>query len=69
MLQVFIEDASDLSTRKQLETLKIWPNFLPEVAGRQCIANFEEFWTNMDVIESTDDSPKYVENPSWGSLI
>ncbi|KAE8723642.1 Serine/threonine-protein kinase AtPK2/AtPK19 [Hibiscus syriacus] len=51
---------------KKLEAREIRPSFLPEVAGNQCVANFEECWTNMPVHDSPVDSPTFGENPFKG---
>ncbi|TYG66035.1 hypothetical protein ES288_D06G235400v1 [Gossypium darwinii] len=51
---------------KKLEARQIRPSFLPEVAGNQCIANFEECWTNMPVHDSPVASPTFRENPFKG---
>ncbi|KAJ0044931.1 hypothetical protein Pint_06692 [Pistacia integerrima] len=51
---------------KKLEAREIRPSFLPEVAGRHCVANFEECWTNMPVQDSPVASPKFNENPFKG---
>ena len=48
---------------KKLEAREIQPSFLPEVAGKHCIANFDECWTNMPVVDSPAASPKCAENP------
>ena len=51
---------------KKLETREIRPSFLPEVAGNHCVANFEECWTNMPVLDSPVASPTFGENPFKG---
>ncbi|KAE8724294.1 Serine/threonine-protein kinase AtPK1/AtPK6 [Hibiscus syriacus] len=51
---------------KKLEAREIRPSFLPEVAGNQCVANFEECWTNMPVHDSPVASPTFGENPFKG---
>ncbi|TYI24178.1 hypothetical protein ES332_A06G215500v1 [Gossypium tomentosum] len=51
---------------KKLEARQIRPSFLLEVAGSQCIANFEECWTNMPVHDSPVASPTFGENPFKG---
>ncbi|XVF24298.1 hypothetical protein REPUB_Repub13aG0115600 [Reevesia pubescens] len=48
------------------EAREIMPSFLPEVAGNQCVANFEECWTNMTVLDSPVASPTFGENPFKG---
>ncbi|PON48611.1 Tyrosine-protein kinase [Trema orientale] len=47
----------------KLEARKIKPSFLPKVAGKLCVANFEEHWTKMALVESPASSPKFSENP------
>ncbi|KAF8394810.1 hypothetical protein HHK36_018746 [Tetracentron sinense] len=51
---------------KKLEAREIQPSFRPEVAGKQCIANFEERWTNMPVLDSPAASPKTNDSPFKG---
>ncbi|XWS65629.1 hypothetical protein CRYUN_Cryun05aG0130200 [Craigia yunnanensis] len=51
---------------KKLEAREIWPSFLPKVAGNHCVANFEECWTNMPVLDSPVASPTFGENPFKG---
>ncbi|KAJ4720256.1 Serine/threonine-protein kinase [Melia azedarach] len=51
---------------KKLEAREIRPSFLPEVAGKHCVANFEECWTNMPLQDSPVGSPKFNENPFKG---
>ncbi|XP_059627862.1 serine/threonine-protein kinase AtPK2/AtPK19-like [Cornus florida] len=51
---------------KKLDAREIQPSFLPEVAGKQCIANFEECWTNMPLLDSPAASPKCSDNPFKG---
>ncbi|XP_071732720.1 serine/threonine-protein kinase AtPK2/AtPK19-like [Rutidosis leptorrhynchoides] len=52
---------------KKLEGREIKPSFVPQVAGKQCIANFEECWTNLPpVLDSPAASPKYNDNPFKG---
>ncbi|GMI72460.1 ARABIDOPSIS THALIANA PROTEIN KINASE 2, ARABIDOPSIS THALIANA SERINE/THREONINE PROTEIN KINASE 2 [Hibiscus trionum] len=51
---------------KKLDAREIRPSFLPEVAGNQCIANFDECWTNMAVHDSPVASPNFGENPFKG---
>ncbi|KAJ9160491.1 hypothetical protein P3X46_025889 [Hevea brasiliensis] len=51
---------------KKLEARKIRPSFLPEVAGNLCVANFEECWTNMPILDSPATTPKSNENPFKG---
>ncbi|XP_077239308.1 serine/threonine-protein kinase AtPK2/AtPK19-like [Tasmannia lanceolata] len=42
---------------KKLDAREIQPSFRPNVAGKQCIANFEERWTNMSLLDSPVASP------------
>lgn len=51
---------------KKLEAREIQPSFLPLVAGKHCIANFDERWTNMPLLDSPAASPKCVESPFKG---
>ncbi|XP_065871409.1 serine/threonine-protein kinase AtPK2/AtPK19-like [Euphorbia lathyris] len=51
---------------KKLEAREITPSFLPEIAGKQCIANFEEHWTNMPILDSPATTPKSNDNPFKG---
>ncbi|XP_022888384.1 serine/threonine-protein kinase AtPK2/AtPK19-like [Olea europaea var. sylvestris] len=51
---------------KKLEAREIQPSFLPLVAGKHCIANFDERWTNMPLLDSPAASPKCGENPFRG---
>ncbi|KDP21855.1 hypothetical protein JCGZ_00642 [Jatropha curcas] len=48
---------------KKLETREIQPSFRPEVAGKNCIANFEKRWTEMPLSDSPAASPKSNGNP------
>ncbi|KAK6145717.1 hypothetical protein DH2020_022537 [Rehmannia glutinosa] len=50
---------------KKLEAREIQPSFLPQVAGTHCVANFDECWTNMPVLDSPASSPN-GENPFKG---
>ncbi|XP_057442374.1 serine/threonine-protein kinase AtPK2/AtPK19-like [Lotus japonicus] len=43
---------------KKLEAREIRPSFVPEVAGKHCVANFEERWTTMSLLDSPAASPK-----------
>ncbi|KAJ1431720.1 Serine/threonine-protein kinase, active site [Sesbania bispinosa] len=43
---------------KKLEAREIRPSFVPEVAGKHCVANFEERWTTMPLLDSPAASPK-----------
>lgn len=52
---------------KKLESREIKPSFIPQVAGKQCIANFEECWTKLPpLLDSPAASPKCNENPFKG---
>lgn len=51
---------------KKLEARESCPSFLPEVAGKQCVANFDECWTNMPLQDSPVASPNFNENPFKG---
>lgn len=51
---------------KKLEAREIQPSFCPEVAGKHCVANFEERWTAMPLLDSPAASPKGCENPFRG---
>ncbi|CAN6289541.1 unnamed protein product [Urochloa humidicola] len=42
---------------KRLEGRQIQPSFRPNVAGKTCIANFDECWTSMPVLDSPVASP------------
>eukprot|EP00262_Sarcandra_glabra_P000012 TRINITY_DN10004_c0_g2_i1.p1 TRINITY_DN10004_c0_g2~~TRINITY_DN10004_c0_g2_i1.p1 ORF type:complete len:186 (+),score=30.08 TRINITY_DN10004_c0_g2_i1:46-558(+) len=42
---------------KRLDAREIQPSFRPNVAGKHCIANFEERWTNMPLKDSPAASP------------
>ncbi|KAE8689535.1 F-box/LRR-repeat protein [Hibiscus syriacus] len=55
---------------KKLEAREIRPSFLPEVAGNQCVANFDECWTNMTVHDSPVASPTFGDNPfKWFTYV
>ncbi|KAK7301044.1 hypothetical protein RJT34_11900 [Clitoria ternatea] len=47
---------------KKLEAREIRPSFVPEVSGKQCVANFEEKWTTMPLLDSPAASPKNDDN-------
>ncbi|XP_027332211.1 serine/threonine-protein kinase AtPK2/AtPK19-like isoform X2 [Abrus precatorius] len=47
---------------KKLEAREIRPSFVPEVDGKQCVANFEERWTTMPLLDSPAASPKKDDN-------
>ncbi|KAK7321305.1 hypothetical protein VNO77_31810 [Canavalia gladiata] len=47
---------------KKLEAREIRPSFVPEVAGKHCVANFEERWTTMPLLDSPASSPKKDDN-------
>ncbi|KAF7816574.1 serine/threonine-protein kinase AtPK2/AtPK19-like [Senna tora] len=51
---------------KKLEAREVRPSFVPEVAGKHCVANFEDRWTNMPVLDSPVASPKSKDNPFKG---
>lgn len=51
---------------KKLEAREIKPSFLPEVAGKHCIANFEKKWTDMPIADSPAASPTAAGNPFTG---
>ncbi|OIW07442.1 hypothetical protein TanjilG_19283 [Lupinus angustifolius] len=42
---------------KKLDAREIQPSFRPEVAGMQCVANFDKRWTDMPVVDSPAASP------------
>ncbi|EXB74404.1 Serine/threonine-protein kinase [Morus notabilis] len=42
---------------RKLEAREIQPSFRPEVAGKQCVANFEKHWTDMPLVDSPVASP------------
>ncbi|KAF3943927.1 hypothetical protein CMV_029560 [Castanea mollissima] len=51
---------------KKLEARQIQPSFRPEVAGKQCVANFEKRWTDMPVVVSPAASPNASGNIFMG---
>lgn len=51
---------------KKLEAREIQPSFVPEVVGKHCVANFEECWTNMPVLDSPASSPTFADKPFKG---
>ncbi|KAM3737919.1 hypothetical protein ACB098_09G093300 [Castanea mollissima] len=51
---------------KRLEARQIQPSFRPEVAGKQCVANFEKRWTDMPVVVSPAASPNASGNIFMG---
>lgn len=51
---------------KKLDGREIQPSFCPQVSGKLCIANFEEQWTSMPLLDSPAASPKSGENPFKG---
>ncbi|KAI4306576.1 hypothetical protein L6164_029839 [Bauhinia variegata] len=51
---------------KKLEAREIRPSFVPEVAGKHCVANFDDRWTNMPLLDSPAASPKFNDNPFGG---
>ncbi|XP_062089252.1 serine/threonine-protein kinase AtPK2/AtPK19-like [Humulus lupulus] len=49
---------------KKLEAREIKPSFLPKVEGDLCVANIDEYWTEMALVESPASTPKFTsENP------
>lgn len=42
---------------KKLEARQIEPSFRPNVAGKMCVANFDERWTSMPLLDSPVASP------------
>ncbi|KAJ8753810.1 hypothetical protein K2173_000064 [Erythroxylum novogranatense] len=48
---------------KKLDARQIQPSFRPEVAGKDCTANFEKRWTEMPLSVSPAASPKVNFNP------
>ncbi|XP_009607535.1 serine/threonine-protein kinase AtPK2/AtPK19 [Nicotiana tabacum] len=51
---------------KKLDAREIQPSFCPQVSGKLCVANFEEQWTSMSLLDSPAASPKSGENPFKG---
>lgn len=51
---------------KKLEAREMQPSFRPEVAGTQCIANFDKCWTDMSLVDSPISSPKDNTDPFQG---
>ncbi|KAI9102181.1 hypothetical protein K1719_023691 [Acacia pycnantha] len=51
---------------KKLEAREIRPSFVPEVAGNHCVANFDDRWTNMPLLDSPVVTPKFNDNPFNG---
>ncbi|XP_076893869.1 serine/threonine-protein kinase AtPK2/AtPK19-like [Bidens hawaiensis] len=47
---------------KKLDAREIKPSFRPEVAGIQCIANFDKRWTDMPLLDSPVSSPDAAAN-------
>lgn len=47
---------------KKLECRETRPSFVPDVAGKYCVANFEERWTSMPLLNSPAASPKKDDN-------
>ncbi|KAI3666809.1 hypothetical protein L6452_41846 [Arctium lappa] len=47
---------------KKLDAREIQPSFRPEVAGSQCIANFDKRWTDMPLLDSPASSPNGSAN-------
>ncbi|KAJ6810576.1 serine/threonine-protein kinase AtPK2/AtPK19-like [Iris pallida] len=60
---------------RKLDAREIQPSFRPSVAGKSCIANFDERWTSMSLLDSPVASPvagdcsftgfSYVRPPSF----
>ncbi|KAG1338935.1 putative Serine/threonine-protein kinase AtPK2/AtPK19 [Cocos nucifera] len=42
---------------RKLEAREVQPSFRPNVAGKNCVANFEERWTSMPLLDSPVASP------------
>jgi ribosomal protein S6 kinase beta len=42
---------------KKLDARQIQPSFRPNVAGKLCVANFDERWTSMPLLDSPVASP------------
>ncbi|XP_014504673.1 serine/threonine-protein kinase AtPK2/AtPK19 [Vigna radiata var. radiata] len=42
----------------KLEAREVRPSFVPDVAGKHCVANFEERWTSMPLLDSPASTPK-----------
>lgn len=51
---------------KKLEAREIRPSFCPKVAGNLCVANFEECWTTMPILDTPAATPKSHDNPFKG---
>ncbi|KAL5537753.1 hypothetical protein UlMin_044666 [Ulmus minor] len=51
---------------KKLDAREIRPSFIPKIAGKLCVANFEERWTSMSLVDSPVASPKSGDNPFNG---
>ncbi|KAK7385450.1 hypothetical protein VNO78_31171 [Psophocarpus tetragonolobus] len=47
---------------KKLEAREIRPSFVPKVAGKHCVTNFEDRWTSMPLMDSPAASPKKDDN-------
>ncbi|XP_072959679.1 serine/threonine-protein kinase AtPK2/AtPK19-like [Typha angustifolia] len=47
---------------RKLEAREIQPSFRPNVAGKNCIANFDERWTSMPLLDSPVASPVAGDN-------
>ncbi|KAL6503802.1 Serine/threonine-protein kinase AtPK2/AtPK19 [Orobanche gracilis] len=50
---------------KKLEAREIQPSFLPRIAGELCVANFDDKWTKMPLLDSPASSPD-GDNPFKG---
>uniref|UniRef100_A0A7N0UPH7 non-specific serine/threonine protein kinase n=1 Tax=Kalanchoe fedtschenkoi TaxID=63787 RepID=A0A7N0UPH7_KALFE len=51
---------------KKLEARQLQPSFLPQVLGKDCVANFDEEWTSMPLQDSPATTPKDGTNPFKG---
>ncbi|KAJ3682921.1 hypothetical protein LUZ60_013148 [Juncus effusus] len=51
---------------RKLESREIQPTFIPNVAGKSCVKNFDERWTNMPVLDSPAGSPVAAGNNFLG---
>ncbi|KAI7754292.1 hypothetical protein M8C21_024808 [Ambrosia artemisiifolia] len=47
---------------KRLDAREIQPTFRPEVAGNQCITNFDKRWTDMPLLDSPASRPNTSAN-------
>ncbi|KAF3783005.1 Serine/threonine-protein kinase AtPK2/AtPK19 [Nymphaea thermarum] len=51
---------------RKLEAREIEPGFKPKVGGKDCVANFDERWTNLPLLDSPAASPRPGENEFAG---